>query len=151
MLGANVIVAQLPGLVQGQLNGPFRPGSKTYLSRHGTRPGSDELFYLFPDLFPGYAELRQNLMGSARSFSDQTQQQVLSTHIGILEPPCFFLGQQHYPLGPLCKTSKHNIFTSILIAVLQPFPDQGRPLGVPFPAALLLAGYFLDIGRLTQD
>ena len=107
VLGADVVVAELQGLAQRQLQDLLGPGRE----RRGTggrRTGrADGLLDLLPHRLQADPERLERLGRHALTLVDEAQQDVLSADEVVVEQSRFFLGQDQDSSGSVSETFEH--------------------------------------------
>ena len=107
VLGADVVVAELQRLAQGQLEDLLRP------RREGDVPGrrraalADDLLDLAAHGLERDAEALERLGGDAFALVDQAEQDVLGADVGVVEQARFLLGEDDDPAGPVSESFEH--------------------------------------------
>ena len=108
VLGADVVVTQLAGFLQGQLENTFGPGGEGDLHGHEAGAPADDLL----DFHPGILEVDphglEDLGGHAGALTDQTQQDLLRANEVVSQAAGLFLGQHDHLDGLLGKPLEHG-------------------------------------------
>src|SRR5699024_5789362 len=135
VLGADVIVAQLPGLTQAELEDALRARGERDVAGPRTLPLPDDRLRLAAVALERDAEALEGLGGHALPLVDEPQQDVLGADVIVVEHPGLFLGQNDdapYAVGkPLEHCSPSH------------FRQQGRHRAAPVSGtgrAVILCG-----------
>jgi len=108
VLGADVVVAELQRLAQGQL--------EHLLGARGERdvPGgsllalADDLLDLRPHRIKGDAERLESLGRDTLTLVDESEQDVLGPDVVVVEHPRLFLGEDDHPAGTVGESLEHQ-------------------------------------------
>jgi hypothetical protein len=111
VLRADVVVAQLLGLAQRQLQDLLGPGRERDVPGRRLLPAADDLLDLGAHRFEGDAEGLQGRGGHALALVDQAEQDVLGADVVVVEEPGLLLGQHNHPPGPVGELLKHPAVT----------------------------------------
>ena len=108
VLGADVVVVQVAGLLHRVLDDLLGPGRLGQLA-HGDHVGAalDELLDLQADLAQIDVEVLQHVGRDAAAFLDQAQQDVLGADVFVVEPLGLLVGQLHDLAGAVGKSLVH--------------------------------------------
>ena len=107
VLGADVVVAELQGLAQRQLQDLLGPGRERRGAGRG-RPGrADRLLHLLAHCFQADPEGLERLGRHALTLVDEAEQDVLGPDEVVVEQARFFLGQDQDSSGSVSKTFEH--------------------------------------------
>src|SRR5206468_3787329 len=104
VLGADVVVAQLKGFPEGELEHLLGPRRERRRTGGGRSSGTDGLLNLFPHRLEADPERLERLRGDTLTLVDQAQQDVLGADEVVVEQPRFFLGQYQDSSGSVGKT-----------------------------------------------
>ena len=107
VLGADVAVAQLQRLAEGELEdllGPRRERRRT--TRRGTRH-ADGLFHLLAHGLEGDPERLECLGGNSFALVDQSQEDVLGADEAVVQQARLFLRKHQHPPCPVGETFEH--------------------------------------------
>ena len=108
MLSADVVVAELAGLLQGELKHAFGAWCEGDFDGNEPRPTADDFFNLNSGVLEVHTHGFENLGGNAGAFTDQAEQDLLSTHEIVAEAAGLFLGQHDHLDGLFSKPLKHR-------------------------------------------
>ena len=103
VLGADVVVAELQGLPQGELQHLLGAG------REGDVPGrrraalADDLLDLGANRLQADPEGLEGLGGDAFALVDEAEQDVLGPDVVVVEQPRLFLGEDDHSASPVCE------------------------------------------------
>ena len=120
--GANVVVAQLQGFAQSQLQHLLGPGGEGYVTGGGLMSDTHCLDHRLPGAVQIDAEAPQRLGGDALSFRQKAQQQVFGAYVFMVHLARFFLRHDDHSPGPVRKSLEQRL------SLLRYFPVQP---GVP--------------------
>eukprot|EP00976_Prorocentrum_cordatum_P101218 1192534-Prorocentrum_minimum.AAC.1 len=109
MLGADVVVSQLTGLLQGKLEHTLGAGGERDLHRDEAGPAADDLLNLGTTLLQVQAHRLEHLGGNSGALADETQQDLLSAHVVVPQAPGLLLGQHHHLDGLLGEALEHSL------------------------------------------
>src|SRR5690606_12760958 len=119
---------------------------------------ADHLLHLSPDPVEADAQLLESSGGNPFTFGDETEEDVLRADHVVAQPPRLLLREHDHLLRPFGEPSKHpgstflrTLSLDILTLNLEPFPDQGRPLEIPFRRRQLPAHQALQVRRTNAD
>ena len=107
VLGADVVVAELQRLAQGQLEDLLGPRRERDVPGRRRAALADHLFDLAADRFQGDAEALERLRRDTLTLVDEPEQDVLGPDVGVVEQPRFLLGEHHHSAGPVGKAFEH--------------------------------------------
>jgi hypothetical protein len=99
VLGADVVVAELEGLAQGQLEDLLGAGRERDVPGGRRAALADDLLDLAAHGLQRDAERLEGLGGDAFALVDQPEQDVLGADVVVVEEPSFLLGQYDDPSG----------------------------------------------------
>ena len=108
VFGADVVVAELAGFLQGELKHPLGPGGEGDLHRHETGAPADDLLNLDPSVLQVDSHRLENLGGHAGALTDQPEQDLLRSHEVMTQPSGLLLGQHDHLDGLLGKPLEHG-------------------------------------------
>ena len=107
VLGADVVVAELQGFPQRQLQDLLGPGRERRGSGRGRSGRADRLLDLLAHRFEADTERLERLGRHALTLVDEAQQDVLGADEVVVEQSRFFLGQDQDSSGSVSKTFEH--------------------------------------------
>jgi hypothetical protein len=108
VLGADVVVPQVRGLLHGQLEHLLRAGREGQLAhRHHRRAGLDDLLDLGADLVQVDRHVLEHVGRDAGALLDEAEQDVLGAEVLVVEPLGLLAGQVHHLLGAVCEAVEH--------------------------------------------
>ncbi len=99
VLGADVVVAQLQGLAQRQLEDLLGSRGEGDVAAGGLRPLADDLHHLGAHRLQADAHAFEGPGGDAFALVDEAEEDVLGADVVVVEQPGLFLGQDHHPAG----------------------------------------------------
>ena len=145
VLGADVGVAELQRLAQGQLEHLLGAGRERDVPAGGLLALADDLLDLRAHGLQGDVEALQSLGRDALALVDQAEQDVLGSDVVVGEHAGLFLGQHDHPTGSVSEPLEHAHLSSRSGAVPQvgstgrdTRTNPGNSLRVPgFPASPL--------------
>ncbi len=108
VLGADVVVAELQGLAQRELEDLLGPRRERDVAARGLGALADDLDDLGPHRLEVDAEALQGPRRDALTLVDQPEQDVLGADVVVIEEPGFLLGQHHHPAGSVGESLKHS-------------------------------------------
>ncbi|MNS76149.1 hypothetical protein D3C72_1096870 [compost metagenome] len=126
VLGADVVVAQLTGLVPGQFQHALGTRGEGNLHRHEAGPAADDLLDLDARVFQADAQALERLGSNTGAFANQSQQNLLGANEVVAKPPRFFLRQHDDLDGFFCESLKHGA-PLILQRIVVPVPGPRAP------------------------
>ena len=103
MLGADIVVAETAGLVNGELNDLLGARGKADLAHDGAIAAADDELDGGTDLVELHAEVREDLRGHPFALADEAQEQVLGADIVVVEAERFLLGKREDAPGSFSK------------------------------------------------
>ena len=103
VLGADVVVAELKGLAEGELQHLLRPGREGDVARRGRPALADDLFDLVPHRLQRNAERFECLGRDALTLVDEAEEDVLGADVVVVEQARFFLRQHHDSSSPVSE------------------------------------------------
>ncbi len=107
VLGADVVVTELQGLAQRELQHLLGAGREGDVSGGGRLPLADDLFDLLAHGLERDVQRLERLGGDALALVDQPEQDVLGADVVVVEHPRLFLGENHNPSGSIGETFEH--------------------------------------------
>ena len=107
VLGADVGVAELQRLAQGQLEHLLGARRERDVAARGLLALADDLLDLGAHGFQRDVEALQGLRRDALALVDQAEQDVLGTDVVVGEHAGLFLGQHDHPSGSVCEPLEH--------------------------------------------
>ena len=108
MLGADVVVAELQGLAQRQLEDLLGPGGERRRPGRGRARQADGLLDLLAHGLEGDPELLERLGGDALALVDEPQKDVLGADEAVVEQARFLLRQHQHPPCPISEAFEHQ-------------------------------------------
>jgi hypothetical protein len=110
VLGADVVVVQLQGLAERELEGLLGArGERDMPAADLPGPGADDR----PDLFAGALKRHPEALEDAErepvGLAEEPEQNVLGADVVVLQPPGFFLGKDDGVPGAVSESLKHEI------------------------------------------
>ena len=114
VLGADVVVAQLQGLAQRELQHLLGARGKGDVTGRGLLARADDLLHLLADTVERNAKGLKGFGGNTFTLMDQTQEDVFGTNVTVVHHACLFLGKHNYATGTVRKSLKH--FATLLAA-----------------------------------
>ena len=131
VLGADVVVVQLQGLAERELEGLLRARGERDMPADRPGPGADN----GPDLFAGALKRHpEALEGAEREpvgLAEEAEQHVLGADVVVLQSPGFLLGKHDSVPGAVSESLKHGttvqhagylVNTMLLIGLVRVFP-----------------------------
>ena len=112
VLGADVVVAQLQGLSQRELQNLLRARSEGDVPAGGGLALADDLDDLAAHRVQGDVHRLQRLGGHSLSLVDEAEKEVLSADVVVVERPSLVLGQDDDAAGAVGKAFEHRWFFS---------------------------------------
>ncbi len=107
VLGADVVVAELERLAQGQLEDLLGARRERDVPARRLLALADDLLDLRPHGLERDAQALEGLGRDALALVDQAQQDVLGADVVVAEHPGLFLRQDDHPTGPVCEPFEH--------------------------------------------
>ncbi len=109
VLGADVVVVEVPGFLDGVLDDLFGAGGLGQLA-HGDhfRAWLDELLDLEADLAEVDVEVLEDVGADARALFDEPEQDVLGPDVLVVEALGLLVGQGHHFAGTVCEALEHG-------------------------------------------
>jgi hypothetical protein len=114
MLGPDMVVSQIQGLVQGKLQHLLGARGEGDMAGNGLLALADDLPHLPADAVEGNAHALKGPGGNTFTLADQTQQEVFGTNTIVAQQMCLVLGKDHGLPGTISKPLKH--FATLLAA-----------------------------------
>ncbi|MNY32904.1 hypothetical protein D3C86_1671500 [compost metagenome] len=114
VLGADVVVAELPGLIPGELEDALGAGGEGDLHRHEAGAAADDLLDLDPRVLQADAHALEGLGGHTGALANQPKKDLLGADEVVTQAPGFFLRQHDHLDGFLSKSFEHFAPSSIL-------------------------------------
>jgi hypothetical protein len=109
VLGAHVVVIEVPGLLDGVLDHLLRAGCLRELAhRDHLGPRLHELLHLEPHLAQVDVEVLEDVRPDARAFLDQAEENVLRPDVLVVEALSLLVGQRHHLAGPIGQPFEHR-------------------------------------------
>ena len=110
VLGTNVVVAELEGLAQGELEDLLGPGGEGDVTARGGLALADDLHDLGAHGVQGDVHRLQGLGGDSLSLVDEAEEEVLGADVVVVERPRFVLSQDDDAAGAVGKAFEHRWF-----------------------------------------
>ena len=107
MLGADVVVAELEGFPQAQLQHLLCPGSEGDVAGWLLLTLTDDVLHLLAHGVEGDVEGFQSLRGNTFTLVDEAQENVFGADVVVVEHLGLFLGQDNDATGAVSETLKH--------------------------------------------
>ena len=107
VLRADVVVAQLQGFAQRELQHLLGAGGEGDVAGRGLLALADDLLHLLAYAVERNAQGLKSFGGNALTFMDQTQEDVFGTNVIVVQHACLFLGKHNYATGTVRKSLKH--------------------------------------------
>ncbi len=127
VLGPDVVVTELQGLAQRELEYLLGARRERYVPGRGLLALADDLLNLLPHRFQADAQRLQSLGRHALALVDQPQQDVLGADVVVVQHPGLFLSQDHNSPRPVGEPLEHLVAPSR--------KRLGRPEVQPRPSA----------------
>ncbi len=108
VLGADVVVAELKGLAERQLQDLLGSGCEGDVPGRGLLALTDDLLHLLADRLERNPEALQGLSGDTLTLVDQAQEDVLGADVVVVEHPGFFLSQDDNPPRAVGEPLEHR-------------------------------------------
>ena len=108
VLSTDVVVAELTGLFQGQLQNPFGAGRKRDFHGDEARAPADDFFHLNPGILEVHPHRFEHLCCHASALPDEAQQDLLGAHKVVTKAAGLLLGQHDHLDGLLGKPLEHG-------------------------------------------
>src|SRR6266545_3335957 len=109
VLGADVVVPELQGLPERQLQDLLGPWGEGDVSRRGGLPLAVDLLDLGSDCFQRDPKGLEGLAGHAFPLVDQPEEDVLGADVVVVERPRLFLGEGDYPTRSVGESLEHSV------------------------------------------
>ena len=106
VLGADVVVAELQGLAQRELEHLLGPRRERDVAGRRGAALADDLLDLAAHGLERDAQALEGLGGDALALVDQPEQDVLGADVRVVEQACFLLGEDDDPAGPIGESSR---------------------------------------------
>ena len=109
MFGADVVVVEIAGLLDGVFDDLFGPGRLGQLAHgHHVGPGLDDLLDLQANLAQVDVEVFQDIGGDAGALLDQAKEDVFGADVLVVEALRLLVGELHHLAGPVGKAFIHS-------------------------------------------
>ena len=108
VLGADVVVAELQGLAQRELQDLLRPGRERRGAGRRRARQADGLLDLLAHRFERDPELLERLGGNALALVDQAEKDVLGADEAVVEQARFLLREYQHSPRPISKAFEHQ-------------------------------------------
>mmetsp|Transcript_33134 Transcript_33134/g.72240 ORF Transcript_33134/g.72240 Transcript_33134/m.72240 type:complete len:942 (-) Transcript_33134:128-2953(-) len=109
MLGANVVVSQLAGLLKGQLKHTLGTGGEGDLHGHEAGPAANDLLNLNTSLLQVHTHRLEHLSGNTGALTDQTKQNLLSANEVVTQATGLLLGKHNHLDRLLGEALEHGL------------------------------------------
>src|SRR6476620_6807894 len=113
VLGADVVVAELERLAQGQLEDLLGPGGEGNVAGWSLLTLADDLLDLLTHCVEGDTQTLECLGSDTLALVDQAEQDVLGPDVVVVEHARLFLRQHHNPTGPVGEPFEHRYLSSL--------------------------------------
>src|ERR1051326_4194026 len=113
MLGADVIVVEIPCLVVCQIDYPLRARSELHVLTQAAISSRYLPFDLRADSSQAYAQPIDDSGGNRIVFPHQSEKQMLGVYVILTKPPSLFLREEHPPSRALRESLPHNLCLSL--------------------------------------
>ncbi len=130
VLGADVVVAKLQRLAQGELKYLLGARGEGYVARRRLLPLSDDLLNLLAHRFQADAQRFERLGRDALALVNQSEQDVLGADVVVVQHPGLFLSQHHNSSSPVGKSLEHyrrSLTKAVGTATRWPVPSAHQP------------------------
>jgi len=115
VLGADVVVPELTGLFDAELEDTFRLGcERNFTEGEGLRESSEGTLDLALHSFELEPEPLEDRRGDPLSVTNQTEQDVLGSYEIVAKTACFLPGQDDDPTRPFSESFEH-VSTSLSV------------------------------------
>ncbi len=114
VLGADVVVAELQRLTQGELQHLLGTRRERDVPRRRLLALADDLLDLAAHALQGDAQRLERLGGYALTLVDEAEQDVLGADVVVVEHPGFFLSQDDDPTGTVGESLEHRYYLLFL-------------------------------------
>ena len=108
VLGADVVVAELEGLTERELQDLLGARGEGDVPGRGLLPLPDDLLHLLADRLERNPEALQGLSGDTLTLVDKAQKDVLGADVVVVEHPGFFLSQDDNPPRAVGEPLEHR-------------------------------------------
>ena len=108
VLGADVVVAELQRLAQGEFEDLLGARGERDVARRRRATLADDLLDLAADRFERDAEAFQRLGRDTFTLVDQPEQDVLGSDVAVIQEAGLLLCEHHDPAGPVGETFEHG-------------------------------------------
>lgn len=108
VLRTDVVVAELEGLAERQLQDLLGSGREGDVAGRGLLALTDDLLHLLADRLERNPEALQGLSGDTLTLVDQAQEDVLGADVVVVEHPGFFLSQDDNPPRAVGEPLEHR-------------------------------------------
>ncbi len=112
VLGADVVVTQLQGLAERELEHLLGPRGERDVTAGSLGALTDDVDDLLAHRVEADAHRLESLGGDALTLVDETEQDVLGADVVVIEQPSFLLGQDDDPASSFCESLKHSSYLS---------------------------------------
>ena len=128
VLGADVVVAELQGLAQRELEDLLGPRRERDVPARRLLALADDLLDLLAYGLQRDAERLQRLRRDALTLVDQAEEDVLRADVVVVEHPGLFLGQDDHPPRAIRKSLEHLVpLLTLGLASMLVRPPTGHP------------------------
>ena len=136
VLGADVVVPELTGFFERQLQHPFGSWRERDFHGHEAGAAADDFFHLNAGILEVDPHRLEHLGGHAGALTDQAQQDLLGAHEVVPQAAGLLLGQHDHLDGLLCKPLEHGRGLLRVLPTYQGWPGEcGVKLGSVKPTA----------------
>ena len=108
VLGADVVVTELAGLLQGELQHPLGPGREGDFHGHEAGTAPDDLLHLNAGVLEVHGHRLEHLGCHTGALANQTQEDLLGANKVVTKPSGLLLGQHDHFDGLLGKPLEHG-------------------------------------------
>src|SRR6476620_1014375 len=116
MLGADVLITELTGFQEGELEDLLRAGGERDLTSRHRLPATDHHFDLGPSRGKCDAQGSEGLCADTLTLRDETQQQMLGPDVVMVEERRLLLGEHDHAAGALREPLEHVASVLPLVA-----------------------------------
>ena len=114
MLGADVVVTELTGLFQRQLQDALGAGCEGDLNSDKAGSTADDFLNFNPGILEVDPHGLEHLGGNTCALADQTEKDLLGTNEVVTKPAGLFLGQHDHFDGLLGEAFKHRWANAVM-------------------------------------
>src|SRR5580765_64754 len=158
MFGADVLITELTGFQERELEDLLRPRGERDLTGRHRLPAADRLFHLGPNRGELDAEGSEASCADTLTLRDEAQQQMLGPDVVVVEEPRFLLGEHDHAAGALREPLEHVASvlplvareTQLAIELLQ-LLDVHPPMPAGDPREQLVHVLVREVARVLLD